>query len=145
MAIVSASLSKQTSPGRPFAAPPFAAISFVAAIAVLIIGLRPSPRFSLDSHWLHFGLCLLPAAALLVVSLILAGRRFRLLVLSASIILISVAALLHPVCVPIPESDRPSFEAVRTLQQRAADGEPFCNLDGQWYQCKSFLARSLFF
>jgi hypothetical protein len=61
------------------------------------------------------------------------------------VLTLSIAALKHPVCVLIPEADRPSFETVIPLKERAAQGEPFCEIGGQWYQCKSFISREFFF
>jgi hypothetical protein len=52
--------------------------------------------------------------------------------------------LLSPVCVLIPDAELPAFETVRSLQERAAQGEPFENKQGHWYQCKSRLARAFF-
>jgi hypothetical protein len=59
--------------------------------------------------------------------------------------MLSMAALKHPVCVLIPEADRPTFETVIPLEERAARGEPFCRIGGEWYQCKSFISREFFF
>jgi hypothetical protein len=53
--------------------------------------------------------------------------------------------LFHPVCQPIPLSRLPAFEAVRSLEERAASGEPFEKRDGRWQICKSPLARAFTF
>jgi hypothetical protein len=37
------------------------------------------------------------------------------------------------------------FETVLSLRIRAERGEPFCRIDGRWYQCKSSLSRQFFF
>jgi hypothetical protein len=55
---------------------------------------------------------------------------------------LSLVYLLWPVCVPLP--DEASFETVRSLEERAAGGEPFAKKDGRWHQCKSRLARAFF-
>ncbi len=55
-----------------------------------------------------------------------------------------VLYVLSPVCVPIYDADEPSFETVRSLEERAARGEPFEQKEGKWYQCKSRLARAFF-
>ena len=75
----------------------------------------------------------------------LVRRRYRLPLAVLSIVLLAGAAFAHPVCVLIPEAERPTFESVLPLAERAARGEPFCNLGGQWYHCKSFLSRAFFF
>ena len=92
-----------------------------------------------------FGKYAVLAALLLVGASLLVDRRYRIAVSFASVLVLSLAALAHPVCVLIPEADRPAFETVIPLQERAARGEPFCRLEGEWYQCKSFIAREFFF
>lgn len=57
----------------------------------------------------------------------------------------AVASLFVPVCDPIPDAEVPSFETVMPLGERAARGEPFRRQGAHWYQCKSALARLLFF
>jgi len=51
----------------------------------------------------------------------------------------------HPVCDLIPAESQKDFETVRSLEERAQQGEPFSRLEGRWYQCKSWLSRQFFF
>ena len=118
---------------------------FISAVALLFAAVRPSPALSLDHHWQVFGKYAGLAALLLVGASLLMGTRYRIAVSAASVLVLSLAALAHPVCVLIPEADRPAFETVIPLQERAARGEPFCRLGGEWYQCKSFISRAFFF
>jgi hypothetical protein len=118
---------------------------FLLAVALLFAAVRPSPDLSLDRHWQVFGKSAALAALLLVAASLLVGRGYRIAVSSASVLILSLAALAHPVCVLIPEADRPTFETVISLQERAARGEPFCRFEGEWYQCKSFISRTFFF
>ena len=118
---------------------------FMSAVAILFIAIRPSSALSLDRHWQVFGKYAALAALLLLGASLLVGRRYRIAVSFASVLIISLVALVHPVCVLIPDADRPAFETVIPLQERAARGEPFCKLDGEWYQCKSFISRTFFF
>jgi len=118
---------------------------FILAVAILFAAVRPSPALSLDHHWQVFGKYAAIAALLLVGASLLVDRRYRIAVSFASVLILSLAALAHPVCVFIPEADRPNFETVIPLQERAARGEPFCRLGGEWYQCKSFISRAFFF
>jgi len=57
-------------------------------------------------------------------------------------IAVSIVYLFWPVCQPI--GDVPAFEGVRSLEERAARGEPFEKKDGIWYLCKPRLARAFF-
>jgi hypothetical protein len=75
----------------------------------------------------------------------LVARRYRIAATFASVLILSGATLEHPVCVLIRETDRPAFETVIPLQERAARGAPFCKLGAEWYQCKSFISRAFFF
>jgi hypothetical protein len=118
---------------------------FISAVALLFTAARPSPALSLDHHWQVFGKYAALAALLLLGASLLVGTRYRIAVSAASLLVLSLAALTHPVCVLIPEADRPAFETVIPLQERAARGEPFCTLGGEWYQCKSFISRAFFF
>lgn len=118
---------------------------FITAVALLFIAVRPSAAFSLDRHWQVFGKYAALATPLLMGASLLVGRRYRIAVSLGSVLILSLVALVHPVCVLIPDADRPAFETVIPLQERAARGEPFCKLDGEWYQCKSFISRAFFF
>jgi hypothetical protein len=51
----------------------------------------------------------------------------------------------HPECRPIPISQLAAFQSARSLEERAANGEPFEKRDGRWQICKSPLARAFFF
>jgi hypothetical protein len=120
-----------------------AAVLLVAA-AMLGAALRPSPLLSLERHWLVFGAYASSAAVLTIIASSLLGKRSRAAVLGSASLLIALAALAHPVCVRIPADEVPAFESVVPLEVRAARGEPFCKLGGEWYQCKSFIARALY-
>jgi hypothetical protein len=54
----------------------------------------------------------------------------------------------HPVCVPIPEEALGLFTP-RPVEQRADERQwgvqTFQRRDGQWCQCKPWLAREMFF
>ena len=116
-----------------------------SAVVLVFIAVRPSAALSLDRHWWVFGKYAAVAALLLLGASLLVSKRYRVAVILASVLILALAALAHPVCVLIPEADRPAFETVIPLQERAARGEPFCNLGGEWYQCKSFISRAFFF
>ena len=120
-------------------------VAFLGGVAILIAALRPTPKMSLEHHWTVFGVFGACAVTLLVMGSWLMGRPFRLVAGICSVLFVVLATLAHPVCVLIPEGERPSFETVMPLSVRAAHGEPFCRLRGQWYQCKSFVSRTLFF
>ena len=52
--------------------------------------------------------------------------------------------LFMPVCEPL--GDEAAFQTVRSLEERAASGEPFeKKKNGRWYLCKSRLARAFTF
>jgi hypothetical protein len=128
--------------------PAFTAIGlalFISAIALLFRAVQPKPALSLDHHWQVFGKYTGLAVLLLVGASLLVNRRYRIAVSFAAVLILSLAALAHPVCVLIPEADRPAFETVIPLQERAARGEPFSKLGGEWYHCKSFISRAFFF
>ena len=56
---------------------------------------------------------------------------------------LSIAYLFWPVCEPILDVE--AFETVRSLEERAASGEPFEKKDGRWYVCKPRLVRAFTF
>ena len=56
-----------------------------------------------------------------------------------------LATLLVPICEPIPLDILPRFETQRTLEERAAAGEPFARRNGRWCVCRSGLARAFRF
>jgi hypothetical protein len=77
-------------------------------------------------------------------------RRDRTVKAIAYALLFTLLALIvgymsTPVCTRIPKADVRAFETVKTLEERAASGEPFRKKKGHWYQCKSRLARAMFF
>ena len=117
----------------------------MAAVAVLFAATRPVPYSDLERHWLVLAAHATGAAVLLLCGWLLAGQGLRRLIVVSAPLLAFAAVLAHPVCVPIPEDQRPAFEAVVALEVRAARGEPFCKLGGKWYQCKSFVSRALYF
>ncbi len=119
--------------------------AFALGLALLVASVRPAPGSTLDEHWAYFGLWALPAALLFGVAVRVWPKRARIvggLVATGALVW---AALAHPVCVAIAETEQPAFESVQPLADRAARGEPFRHLGGQWYQCKSVLARTFFF
>ena len=120
-------------------------LAILAAFLLLFLALRPSPDATIDGHWRQFARAAVPALIVLAVTVVIAPRGLRILVLAVALVSSCGAALLHPVCDPIHDDEVPAFESVQSLEERAAHGEPFCELDGHWYQCKSFLARSFFF
>lgn len=54
---------------------------------------------------------------------------------------------LHPVCVPIPEEDLPSFRPpIESRTETGLAGQRyFQQREGRWYHCKAWIARALFF
>ena len=86
----------------------------------------------------------MPSIALLAPGVMRKWPGRRIVLVAASLMYFAVY-LLHPVCDEIPEAVKGNFETVRTLEERARQGEPFRRLDGRWYQCKSWLARQSFF
>lgn len=143
-------MSSLSSPSEPSPPPPrrlgpgaVVAVLFLAATAILASGVQPTPRFSLERHWHEFAPFALVGGTLMAGACALA-RRYRVHLGVASIVLLALATLVHPVCVLIPKAERPSFETVIPLPERALRGEPFCRFGDDWYQCKSFLSRALF-
>lgn len=122
-----------------------ATAAFLAGAALLLPALRPSVLWTIEAHWAHFARVILPSLALFAVAALLASGRYRGVLWVLSFIGLLGEALFHPVCVPISELERPTFESVRALEERAAEGEPFYKLESRWYQCKSCISRSLFY
>jgi len=120
-------------------------LAFIVSVAILSIALWPTPLMGLDRHWARYSSFAVCAAMFMGIGLVFVGRRFRLLAGLASVLAIGWTTLVHPVCVLIPDAQRPSFESVMPLSVRAAQGEPFCQFGGHWYQCKSFITRAFFF
>ena len=71
------------------------------------------------------------------------------LVVAACVFLVPVAALifvLHPVCVPLTAENLKTFNV--PIEQRTDRDfylKVFQKRDGQWYQCKTWISRFLFF
>ena len=63
-------------------------------------------------------------------------------------ILVCLFWLGHPVCVPIPDEDLKHFTPLPIEQRNDRDlflFHTFQKRDGHWYQCKSWIARQMFF
>jgi hypothetical protein len=79
------------------------------------------------------------------------GLRPRIWVALLALILVTTAVsawLVHPICVPLTPADVESFNRWRPLEQRTdrqLHGRVFRQRAGQWYQCKSWISRQLFF
>jgi hypothetical protein len=74
-------------------------------------------------------------------------KRTR-LILVLAVVALGLAWLGHPVCQPIPQEDLKYFKPVPIEQRRDRDlflFHTFQRRDGQWCQCKSWVARQLFF
>ena len=122
-------------------------LGWVAGVGGLIIattGMRPSPAASVSGHASHVALFLVPAILAVAVAKTLLGRVGTILTIAAAVVIVWVV-LFHPVSDRIPDEDVPNFEIVHTLQERAAQGEPFRQMQGHWYQVKPWIARVLFF
>src|SRR5262245_43432624 len=115
-----------------------------AAFVLCLMPLRASPQASVQAHLWWLWTWWVPSIALLIVGVVRRWRG-RTMVLAAAVLLYFVVFLLHPVCDEIPAAIQSDFETVRTLEERAQQGEPFRRLDGRWYQCKSWLDRQFFF
>ena len=113
-------------------------------LGLALLPLLPSPKSSVSAHLSLLALRWAPALLALAASAALLRRRW-LPVLWLALPLFTIAALWHPVCDSIADSEVPSFETVRPLAERAAAGEAFRELDGHWYQCKSWISRLFFF
>jgi hypothetical protein len=66
--------------------------------------------------------------------------------LAATFVLL-VGLLFWPVCEPLGDAAaEAAFQTVRSLEERAARGEPFeKKSDGRWYVCKSRFVRAFTF
>jgi hypothetical protein len=80
-----------------------------------------------------------------------AGNLTRPWALLLAVLLLAASALAwlaHPVCVPLSEADGESFNRWQPIEQRRdrqLHGPVFQRREGQWYQCKSWISRKLFF
>jgi hypothetical protein len=123
------------------------AVGWIAGVGGLVIAalaMRPSPAASVSGHATLLMLKLIPAILGVTVARILLGRAGTVLVIVAAFVFAGVV-LFHPVSDRIPDQDVATFETVYTLQERAAQGEPFRQMQGHWYQVKPWIARLLFF
>ena len=75
------------------------------------------------------------------------GRTGRVIVLLAAALIAGAVLVFRPVCVPIPEDTLAVFSP--PIEQRRGTtfyGSPlFRQTDGQWFQCKTWIARQFFF
>jgi hypothetical protein len=123
------------------------ALGWIAGIGGIIIAtfaMRPSPAASVSGHARVLLLTLVPATVAVTIGKALLGRTGTILATVAALLFVWVV-LFHPVSDRIPDDDIKTFETVYTLQQRAAQGEPFRQMQGHWYQVKPWIARLLFF
>jgi hypothetical protein len=119
-------------------------------VALGIIGIFMPLSASAESTAGRDGLRVLiywfPSLALIFTGAIIGGRAMPRRFGTALLIGVLVSVwLAHPVCERIADEEVPLFETVVPLQQRAKGGEPFRNIKGHWYQCKSWISRQLFF
>jgi len=118
------------------------AVLLSAALALALGPLRPSPQASVESHgwWVlkWWG----PSVVLLVPGL-LGKWRGRRIVLIIACVVYFVVFMAHPVCELISAATQTDFRT--ELEKGARRGEPFYRLEGEWYQCKSWLSRQFFF
>jgi hypothetical protein len=113
-----------------------------AALVLAVMPLRASADASVANHgWAFLRWWLVSAAFLLTAVAI--QRRMAAVILA--FVVYSAVWLAHPVCDPISVAQVPQLETVLSLEEPAQRGEPFRKLNGGWYQCKSWLARQLFF
>jgi hypothetical protein len=76
------------------------------------------------------------------------AMKRRLLLVVLLIAIPSLVWLGHPVCTPIPDEDLKSFTPVPIEQRHDRDLFLFATFqqrNGKWCQCKSWLARQMFF
>jgi hypothetical protein len=120
------------------------AVLLSAALVLALVPLRPSPQASVEDHGSWMLRWWIPSVTLFTFG-VLGQRRRRRVVLVLACLVYLVVFVEHPVCDLIPPERQKDFETVRSLEERARQGEPFSHLEGKWYQCKSWLARQLFF
>jgi hypothetical protein len=133
-------------PKRSFRLAPVAGILLLlVGIVLLVLPLGSSTDSPPGRDAAHIMTFWVPG--LLLIGLGTALDRTLLRLRTAVILAVALAGiwLMHPVCAPIADADVPRFETVIPLEQRARQGEPFRKLGGHWYQCKSWIARQLFF
>jgi hypothetical protein len=122
----------------------FGWIAGVGGLVIASLAMRPSPAASVSGHASRVLLILVPAILAVTVARILLGRAGTGLVIVAAFVFAGVV-LFHPVSDRIADEDVAKFETVYSLQERAAQGEPFRQMQGHWYQVKPWIARLLFF
>jgi hypothetical protein len=127
-----------------FARQMFGWISGVSGLMVASSMMRPSPAASVSGHARVLLVTLVPAAVSVAFAKVLLGRAGTILATMAALLFVWIV-LFHPVSDRIPDEDVATFETVHTLQERAAQGEPFRQMQGHWYQVKPWIARLLFF
>ncbi|HUK86966.1 MAG TPA: hypothetical protein VLT85_04825 [Terriglobales bacterium] len=70
------------------------------------------------------------------------------LILALSLVALGLVWLGHPVCVPIPDEELKNFTPLPIEQRTDRDlflFRTFQKRDGHWCQCKSWIAREMFF
>jgi len=75
------------------------------------------------------------------------GRTGLALVLLAAVLIAGAVFGFRPVCVPIPEDTLAVFSPpIRERRETTFYGSPiFQQENGQWFQCKTWIARQFFF
>jgi hypothetical protein len=94
------------------------------------------------------GLGLVIAAIVGAATLLVSRRRtWLVLAIGGAAFVGSLAWFLHPVCVVIPGTDLASFNPpIETRTDTGMIGEhTFQQRNGSWYQCKTWIARAMFF
>lgn len=72
------------------------------------------------------------------------SRYFALITLA--LVLAGLIGALRPVCVPLSADDLASFNTpIETRTDHDFYLQVFQQIDGQWYQCKTWLSRQFFF
>ncbi len=72
----------------------------------------------------------------------------KVVILAALVALAGLGWVGHPVCVPIPDEDLKHFTPIPIEQRNDRDlflFRTFQKRGGHWCQCKSWLARQMFF
>jgi hypothetical protein len=117
----------------------------LAGIVVIVLPLGSSTHSPPGEDTAHVLAFWIPGLLLIALGAVLFRTLLRLR--TAVVLAIALAGiwLMHPVCDPIADADVPRFETVIPLEQRARQGEPFRQLGGHWYQCKSWISRQFFF
>lgn len=74
-------------------------------------------------------------------------RRWRAIVIAGIVLIAAPIWFLHPVCVPLSVEDIALFDPpIESRTQTGLTGQRiFQEREGDWFQCKTWIARSLFF